>query len=196
GGGVSAAESFRRMRDEGFVNFFGEQRFGRDGTNNLDVGLLLLEGDWAGAIDRIMAPHPADSAMVAEAKEAFFGGRDYGYSMSLLPRTAFVERKILRALRDVESDPLAALLELPPEVRLLFVQAYQSLLWNRAASRRMGGEFDTRTAVEGDLVLVKGGKPLTAWETRPDDANKNKNNNENASLYSGGPAGDSSSGAA
>ncbi|CAM9988521.1 unnamed protein product, partial [Ectocarpus sp. 12 AP-2014] len=174
---------------QGFVNFFGEQRFGRDGTNNLDVGLLLLEGDWAGAIDRIMAPHPADSAMVTEAKEAFFGGRDYGYSMSLLPRTAFVERKILRALRDVESDPLAALLELPPEVRLLFVQAYQSLLWNRAASRRMGGEFDTRMAVEGDLVLVKGGKPLTAWETRPDTSNKNKNK-ENASLYRGGPTGD------
>lgn len=45
------------------------------------MGLLLLEGDWAGAIDRIMAPHPADSPMVAEAKEAFFDGQDYGFSM-------------------------------------------------------------------------------------------------------------------
>lgn len=63
------------------MNFFGEQRFGRDGTNNLDVGMLLLGGDWAGAIDRIMAPHPADSTQVAEAKEAFFGGEDYGYAM-------------------------------------------------------------------------------------------------------------------
>lgn len=50
-------------------------------------------------------------------------------------------------------------------------------------------------AVEGDLVLVKGGKPLTAWETRPDYANKKKSN-ENASLYSGGPSGDSSGAAA
>lgn len=24
-------------------------------------------------------------------------------------------------------------------------------------------------AVEGDLVLMKGGKPLTAWDTRPED---------------------------
>ena len=62
---------------------------------------------------------------------------------SLLPRTAFVERKLLKALREVQSDPLRAILELPREVSLLFVQAYQSLLWNQAASSRMGGEFDT-----------------------------------------------------
>ncbi|CBJ32590.1 pseudouridine synthase [Ectocarpus siliculosus] len=80
-GGWGRGEAAR----EGFVNFFGEQRFGRDGTNNLDVGLLLLEGDWPAAIDRIMAPHPADSAMVSEAKEAFFDGRDYGYSMRGAP---------------------------------------------------------------------------------------------------------------
>lgn len=54
-----------------------------------------------------------------------------------------MERKLLKALREVRSDPLRALLELPREVSLLFVQAYQSLLWNQAASRRMGGEFDT-----------------------------------------------------
>lgn len=51
-------------------------------------------------------------------------------------------------------------------------------------------------AVEGDLVLVKGGKPLTAWETRPDDGNKNKNKENASSLYSGGPTGDSSGAAA
>ncbi|CAM9309633.1 unnamed protein product, partial [Pylaiella littoralis] len=172
GGGVSAAVAFRRIRDEGFVNFFGEQRFGRDGTNNLEVGLLLLRSEWAQAIDRVMAPHPADNPMVAQAKEAFFRGDDYDHAMSLLPRTAFVERKIMKALRDVGSDPLRAMLELPRELCLLFVQAYQSLLWNRAASRRMGGEFDTKMAVEGDLVLVKGPKPLTAWDTRPKDENK------------------------
>lgn len=66
---------------QGFVNFFGEQRFGRDGTNNLDVGLLLLGCEWARAVDRIMAPHPADTPFVAEAKEAFFRGDDYAYTM-------------------------------------------------------------------------------------------------------------------
>ena len=63
------------------MNFFGEQRFGRDGTNNLDVGLLLLGGEWDRAVGRIMAPHPADNKMVAEAKESFFRGDDYAYSM-------------------------------------------------------------------------------------------------------------------
>lgn len=74
------------------------------------------------------------------------GARDICLSVhvfSLLPRTAFVERKLLKAFCEVGTDPLRALLELPRETCLLFVQSYQSLLWNQAASRRMGGEFDT-----------------------------------------------------
>eukprot|EP00752_Nemacystus_decipiens_P017519 g15702.t1 len=169
GRATSPAEAFRRLRDEGFVNFFGEQRFGRDGTNNVDVGLLLLGGEWGGAIDRIMAPHPADNKMVAEAKMSFFRGDDNAYTTSLFPRNAYVERKLLKALREVRSDPLRAILELPREASLMYVQAYQSLLWNYAASRRMGGEFDRRMAVEGDLVMTKGGRPLTSWDTRPED---------------------------
>lgn len=54
------------------MNYFGGQRFGRDGTNSVDVGLLLLKSDWNGAVDRILAPHPADTKEVSLAKEAFF----------------------------------------------------------------------------------------------------------------------------
>ncbi|CAN0539428.1 unnamed protein product, partial [Scytosiphon promiscuus] len=59
---------------QGFVNFFGQQRCGRDGTNSIDVGMLLLRSDWGGAVKRILAPHPADTKEVAAAKEAYFGG--------------------------------------------------------------------------------------------------------------------------
>lgn len=63
---------------QGFVNFFGEQRFGRDGTNNVDVGLLLLCSKWKLACDRIMAPHRADSPRLAEIKKLFLSGARLG----------------------------------------------------------------------------------------------------------------------
>lgn len=58
--------------NKGFINFYGVQRFGRDGTNSVDVGLLLLKSDWGAAVQRILAPHPADTAEVSAAKEAYF----------------------------------------------------------------------------------------------------------------------------
>ena len=59
---------------QGFVNFFGAQRFGRDGTNSVDVGILLLRSQWKGAVNRILEPHPADTREVAAAKAAYFEG--------------------------------------------------------------------------------------------------------------------------
>lgn len=36
--------------------------------------MLLLRSEWAGAVNRILAPHPADTREVAAAKEAYFTG--------------------------------------------------------------------------------------------------------------------------
>ncbi|CAN0502541.1 unnamed protein product, partial [Laminaria digitata] len=64
-------------------------------------------------------------------------------TLRLLPRSAFLERNLLASLRDTGgTDPLGAMLALPRPMRLLFIQAYQSLLWNEAASLRMSPGFD------------------------------------------------------
>lgn len=68
----------RRDESQGFVNFFGAQRFGRDGTNSVEVGLMMLRSDWAGAVRRILEPHPADGKEVSTAKQAFFSSVDIG----------------------------------------------------------------------------------------------------------------------
>lgn len=60
---------------QGFINFFGAQRFGRDGRNSIDIGMALLRCDWAGAVRKNLAPHPADTREVAIAKEACFRRR-------------------------------------------------------------------------------------------------------------------------
>lgn len=41
-----------------------------------------------------------------------------------------------------DKDPLGALLNLSMQLRLLFIQSYQSLLWNTAVSWRMSERFD------------------------------------------------------
>lgn len=54
-----------------------------------------------------------------------------------------MERSLLSGLADTGGrDALGAMLALPRPLRMLFVQSYQSLLWNEAASLRMAGWFD------------------------------------------------------
>ena len=67
------------------MNFFGAQRFGRDGANSVDVGMALLRCDWVGAVKKILAPHPADTREVVSAKEACFRrqGEDGGIPAAL-----------------------------------------------------------------------------------------------------------------
>ena len=52
----------------------------------------------------------------------------------------------------------AALQQLPRNLRLMYVHAFQSYLWNAAATHR-ARTFGTDAAVEGDLVIVNSSEP-------------------------------------
>ena len=55
----------------------------------------------------------------------------------------------------------AALQQLPRNLRLMYVHAFQSYLWNAAATHR-ARIFGTDAAVEGDLVIVNSSEQAPA----------------------------------
>ena len=70
-----------------------------------------------------------------------------------MPRSQTAERAVLEALRRQGPRAFAGALQaIPRSTRLLYVHAYQSFLWNAAASHRVA-TFGTQRAVEGDLVM-------------------------------------------
>lgn len=170
---IIVATAVENLRERGFMNYYGLQRFGTFSIGTEAVGLKMLQGDFKGAVDAIL---DYSSAALAAAQDPSSGNAEkvsiddrarahalYLYktmnkpreAIEQLPRRYSAEASIMRHLSgrsDHREDYLGALQTVPRNLRLMYVHAYQSLVWNVAASqrwKRFGEEV-----IEGDLVLI------------------------------------------
>ena len=163
--------SVRNLCENGFINYYGLQRFGTFSTRTDSVGIKMLQGDFKGAVDAILDFNPAsleayqspmssydkiaaDDQARAYAIQAFREtGKSY-LALATMPRKFSAESSIIRHLSgsNRDNDYQGALSTVPRNLRLMYVHAYQSLVWNVMAGLRWK-EHGNKVA-EGDLVLV------------------------------------------
>lgn len=56
------------VKERGFINYFGLQRFGSGGAPTSDVGIAMLKGDWEGAVKLIMKPRLGENEATHNSK--------------------------------------------------------------------------------------------------------------------------------
>ena len=158
-----------RIRNYGFINYFGEQRVGLAGESStigvrpFEIGRALLKEDYSQAIDLIMAGRE----VCANNKQEYEGirrarkswlekGRDAEQTLKLLPRCNYLhkERLLLNGLKRFNGDQHRAFSCIPREERTFWISTYQSYLWNIAATERIN-LYGSQRAVPGDLVLPR-----------------------------------------
>lgn len=145
----STAEALRGAG--GVPNYFGLQRFGEVRPVTHLVGRALLRGDVAGAVETYLAAEAGEeSGPGAQARRAWRGHHDPARALREFPSSYLFERRMLDHLARGH-DAERALRALPRELRVLFVHAYQSWLFNEFLSLRIEA---------GTLV-----EPLRAGET-------------------------------
>lgn len=59
------------VKERGFINYFGLQRFGSGGAPTSEVGLAMLKEDWAGAVRLIMTPRMGENEATHASKVGF-----------------------------------------------------------------------------------------------------------------------------
>ncbi|CAH8361602.1 unnamed protein product [Eruca vesicaria subsp. sativa] len=147
-------KSVESLGENGFINYFGLQRFGSGSVPTHHVGAALLKGEWKEAVDMILDPRETERNVVNEAREYYKETGDIDGTLRQLPRYLVAERAILQCLKKCPGNYLQALKGIPRTLRMMYVHSYQSYLWNNAASLRVQ-KYGTNQVVLGDLVSTK-----------------------------------------
>jgi tRNA pseudouridine13 synthase len=129
---VAAAESaLVDVRREGVPNYFDDQRFGSVDRHGQFIARLMVLGRYEEALRQALAaPYEHDRAAVKKEKALLrnLWGR-WDDLKARLPRGH--ARSLVDYLAGHPEDFRGALARLRPELRGLYVSAYQSHLWNR-----------------------------------------------------------------
>lgn len=142
----------------GFPNLFGPQRFGEVRPVTHEVGRWVVAGDLARAVDTYLTALPegrAESVSGDAARRAYASHHDPARALAEFPPEYRFERALLERL--ARGQPAEqAFRALSRDLRLLFVHAFQALLFNRWMTRRWEGDLPFDRPLPGDRILRVG----------------------------------------
>ena len=138
----------------GFPNFFGIQRFGAVRPITHIVGKHIIHGDFESAVFTYTG-----NPVGGEHKESFNARKfleethDFAESLKMYPKQLSFERAMMHYLVKHPDDYVNALRELPKNLLMMFVHAYQSYIFNKILSERIRRKLPLNEALIGDVVL-------------------------------------------
>ncbi|KAK1780333.1 pseudouridine synthase [Copromyces sp. CBS 386.78] len=178
------------LNRHGYINYYGLQRFGTYAIGTHLLGMKVLKEDYEGVLNDILhvEDHFLQEAFDLEEKEPihthdFHNSRDdYNRAkaitiwrttrnaqkaLAILPKRFSSEAAIIRHLGNNAKDFMGALLSITRGMRMMYIHAYQSFVWNHMASKRWS--MYGPAVVEGDLVLVKNDQSAADADAEEDD---------------------------
>ncbi|KAK3902670.1 pseudouridine synthase [Staphylotrichum tortipilum] len=189
------------LKHNGYINYYGLQRFGTYSIGTHLLGMKILQGDYEGFIDDVLH---VDEDLVKEvlsgAPQVYGVGKDSQgnrddlnraraittwkttksapKALEFLPKRFSSESAIIRHLGKNPKDFTGAVLSITRGMRMMYVHAYQSYVWNFVATRRWSSHG--AKVIEGDLVLIAGSRRR---DRCPDDEFNPYDDNDDDNIY-------------
>lgn len=138
----------------GIPNFFGHQRFGTTRAITHLVGKAIVKRDFREGVMLFLAePSSYEHPESRLAREELKKNQDFKRALQNFPIQLRFERRMLHHLVGSPTDFVGAYRQLPIKLQKLFVQAYQSYLFNRFLSERVRNGIPMNVAEVGDYVV-------------------------------------------
>ncbi|WP_268541849.1 tRNA pseudouridine(13) synthase TruD [Candidatus Nitrosotenuis cloacae] len=149
------------------LNFYGYQRFGSKRPVTHLVGKALLRRQFADAVRLFLSfSSEYDSDENTKLRNMMQDPSRYSEALQSIPRQMDLERTLLSEMIE-HSDPQKAILKLPLSIRRLFVDAYQSYLFNLVLSKSYEYGEDLFAPKQDDVCYDKAGT-VRKYEMDPD----------------------------
>ncbi|XP_071960037.1 pseudouridylate synthase 7 homolog isoform X2 [Antedon mediterranea] len=160
------------LRDVGFINYFGMQRFGNSLVATHQVGRAILLRQWNEAIDLILKPRSEEDER-DKWRVNWKQTKDARSTLEMLPsnKRHSAEKELLLGILKNSDNPIYALSYIPRTTRMMYVHSYQSKIWNAMATKRIQ-EYGLKPVV-GDLAL-DGDSNKNAYVVTDSDLNELK----------------------
>ncbi|RLE88040.1 MAG: tRNA pseudouridine(13) synthase TruD, partial [Thermoprotei archaeon] len=118
------------------------------------IGYYIIKRNFRKAVEELVnTVYPNESDMAKEARERASEG-DIKAALELMPKSLKHERIVLSHLLRRPNDFIGAIRRLPLTTKRLFVQSYQSYIFNRILSLRLLRGISLRYPEEGDRVSL------------------------------------------
>jgi tRNA pseudouridine13 synthase len=149
------SETWKQLETLGGIpNFFGHQRFGTTRPITHKVGKALVKGNVEeAAMLFLAAPSPFEHEISRKARRRLSENQDFKTARDYFPKHLKYERLMLGHLAEHPRDFVGAFRKLPLQLRRLFVQAYQSYLFNRFLSQRIKQKIPLNQPQIGDFAV-------------------------------------------
>ncbi|CAM9768313.1 unnamed protein product, partial [Hapterophycus canaliculatus] len=111
------------VKERGFINYFGLQRFGSGGAPTSEVGLAMLKEDWQGAVKLIMTPRLGENEATHQSKVHYLKNpTDIQGTLNRLPFFMDAEKSMMQALlRGGPNAHVDALKAVPKNLQLMYL---------------------------------------------------------------------------
>ncbi|HDL17858.1 MAG TPA: tRNA pseudouridine(13) synthase TruD [Bacteroidetes bacterium] len=132
-----ARHLFAKLETTGVANYFGPQRFGIKGDNQL-IGMAILQSDWQ-RVFRLVLGNPDEvekSVQILQARILYEKGQ-LTEALNLWPKEQFIPRNLLRRLIETNGDIAKTARRFSGKQLIFYLHALQSFWFNRCLAQRI-----------------------------------------------------------
>jgi tRNA pseudouridine13 synthase len=144
-----------KLKEEGFLNYFGLQRFGIYRPNSHLVGRYLLESRFEKAFNEYVSTiYLTESENIQKIRNGLNLDGDLKKAYYEFPKGMYYERVMINHLIENPNDFEGCFDLLPPDLKNLLISAFQSYIFNKMISLRAEKGISFNNPVKGDAISI------------------------------------------